>query len=652
MKKKLLLIAMVMFSLHLSAALVDVSTAQMKAQQYLKSTVYAGKYMAPTATQPTLIMTEMGDVNKNTPVFYIFNTSTTFVIVSGDDRAEEILAYGDKPLNLDRIPCNMRAWLDIYKRQLDWLISNPDVQVEKPTTYKSPKIRSTIYGPLLTAIWDQEAPFNNQCKFTYNGTTYTCLTGCPATSASMVLYYWKYPTAPVGPFDSYSSTLDIGSYYSNEVNFTYPALFATTFDWDNMLDDYTGSYNTVQGTAVATLMRYVGQAEHMMYGVSGSGIYTTEAQNVADMFIAFDYDETTCRLVHKEDYSETQWAALLQEEMAEGRPVVFMAVSGGWFGGGHAFNVDGYNSSTNKYHVNFGWSGDGNNWYSMNAFGYSGSTYNEEQQMVIGIQPNTTDPRLRVSDKELSLNCAADATVSKIFTVTGINLLEDVTITVNDENEVFSVDLEAVDSQSAANGKEVTVYFNPKDAATYNATITLSTAGANDVTISLTGKGTKSTIPAPVVNDATEITNNSFKASWSFDNPANVTYTLNVSSINGSTVANITDITDMFYTVTGLNAGATYYFNVKAIPVIPTAHNASPWGNSKSVTLLNGPALELGDLDGNGEVDVTDVNILINIILGKDQAENYGNRVYVTNDEDIDVTDVNAVINIILKRSK
>lgn len=55
-----------------------------------------------------------------------------------------------------------------------------------------------------------------------------------------------------------------------------------------------------------------------------------------------------------------------------------------------------------------------------------------------------------------------------------------------------------------------------------------------------------------------------------------------------------------------------------------------------------------GDLDGSGEVDVTDVNILINIILGRDQAENYGTRAYITNDEDVDVSDVNALINIIL----
>ena len=283
MKKFLSLLAVAMVAVQLWAAPVDVSTAKSKAEQYLAQKVYAGKYMAPAATQAKLIKTEMGE-KAQTPVYYIFNTASTFVIVSGDDRAEEILAVGDKPLLLERIPKNMQVWLDDYKEQLDWLLTHPDAKVSKPTTFKSSALEKSVTGPLMTALWDQAAPYNNLCKFTYSGTTYTCVTGCPATSASMVLYFWKYPTEQVGPLPSYSSTLDIGGGYwgSNEVNFTYPSLPATTFDWDNMKDKYgtwydengvshNETYTTEQGAAVATLMRYVGQAEHMMYGVNASG---------------------------------------------------------------------------------------------------------------------------------------------------------------------------------------------------------------------------------------------------------------------------------------------------------------------------------------------------------------------------------------------
>ena len=55
-----------------------------------------------------------------------------------------------------------------------------------------------------------------------------------------------------------------------------------------------------------------------------------------------------------------------------------------------------------------------------------------------------------------------------------------------------------------------------------------------------------------------------------------------------------------------------------------------------------------GDVDGNGEVDITDANILINIMLGKDSASKYDDRADVTGDGVVDVSDMNAVLNIIL----
>ena len=235
MRKLLSIMTVIIVAVQLMAAPVDVSTAKMKAQQYLADKVYAGKFMAPGATDAKLIKTEMGD-NAVTPVYYIFNTATSFVIVSGDDRAEEILAVGDRPLKLEGMPKNMQAWLDNYKHQLDWLLTHPDEKVDKPTAVKSPMLKGNYpIGPLLTALWHQGTPYNDQCHFTYNGTTYECYTGCAATSASMVLYYWKYPTTPVGPIPSYTSTLDISEY--NSVSFSYPALPAVTFDWDNMIDD-------------------------------------------------------------------------------------------------------------------------------------------------------------------------------------------------------------------------------------------------------------------------------------------------------------------------------------------------------------------------------------------------------------------------------
>ncbi len=489
MKKLLSFLTITLVAMQLMAVPVDISTAKSKAEQYLAQKVYTGKYMTPGALQATLLRMEMGDKAK-APVYYIFNTATSFVIVSGDDRAEEILAYGDKPLNLDRIPSNMQAWLDGYKVQLDWLLTHPEAKVERPTTYKSPKADNTTIGPLLTALWDQEAPYWNQCKFNYNGTNYMCYTGCPATSASMVLYYWKYPITQVGPVPAYDGVLEIGTWTS--VNYTYPALPAVTFDWDNMIDDYTSSnatgYTAAQANAVATLMRYVGQAEHMKYGTpdaGGSGIYTVDAQIIADMFIGFGYDEATTRMVQKSDYTDAEWAALIQEDIIDGRPIVYLGTAGN--AGGHAFNVDGYDSGTNKYHVNFGWSGEGNAWCALNAgIDDTGANFNLNQIMIMGVQPSVGI--IKATPSTVDFQGFADETYTQVVKVKAHNIESNINIAFSGDN-VYSVSHTTITAEEAASGVDVVVTYAPTEAGETSATLTLSCADEDVETVTVPIKG-------------------------------------------------------------------------------------------------------------------------------------------------------------------
>ena len=798
-------LAAVMLSLQLSAAPVSLEQAKATAKQYLVK-ANAGKMMAPAASEPVLFKQVMGDINKSTPVLYIFNTSTNFVIVSGDDRAEEILAIGDSPLPTDKFPANVQAWLDMYKNELDWLIANPDAKVQKISSASPPKTVTGTYGPLLTALWDQEAPYWNQCKFTYSGTTYQCLTGCPATSASMVLYYWKWPKQAVPALPSYTAALELS--YWNSVNFTYPALPSVTFDWDNMKDTYS-NYTTAQGNAVATLMRYVGQAEHMMYGTTaagGSGIYTTDTQNIVDMYVLFGYDETTCRVISQSSYSTANWANLLQTEMAEGRPVVYTAVSSS--GGGHAFNVDGYRSSDNKYHINFGWSGDGNNWCVMNSFSDGdGYTFNQGQQMVIGIQPKNMGPMIESSVADLNMTCNTGETATATFIVKGSNLTDKVNITKTDANNVFTVSPTSVTIAQAEAGQTVTVTFSPTAHGTFTGKLTLKSADAEDVIVNLNGVATlkKGNV---TLQEATDVTETSFKALWTDATPrANVaSYTLEVKeydpnaatllleeNFNKFTAPNSTDIgttldswmdnqgwtgsklyreeggirlgsssakgtltspaldlsdsegkvtvkftairynndnnpnlsiscgsstqtlamtdtdteytvvldaptqagqkvefattkngkrviishieihngdvseatmtlkapaeqgdanyrlvtgiTDLFYNITGLTPAKTYRFKVKPLYIDGTEGN---WTKNKQVTLAGQAATLPGDVNNDGKVDVQDVNILVNILLGTDQASNYEGRADVDGNGKVDVGDINTVINTML----
>ncbi len=55
-----------------------------------------------------------------------------------------------------------------------------------------------------------------------------------------------------------------------------------------------------------------------------------------------------------------------------------------------------------------------------------------------------------------------------------------------------------------------------------------------------------------------------------------------------------------------------------------------------------------GDVDGTGGIDGTDINVLINILLGKDNADNYDGRADVNNDTYVDGNDLNVLINLVL----
>ena len=61
------------------------------------------------------------------------------------------------------------------------------------------------------------------------------------------------------------------------------------------------------------------------------------------------------------------------------------------------------------------------------------------------------------------------------------------------------------------------------------------------------------------------------------------------------------------------------------------------------------PVLKAGDLDGDGKVDVSDVNAVINIILKAKTESDYKGKADVTGDGKVDVSDVNEIINMILK---
>ena len=501
MKKFLFFTVLIFAAMQVTGANVDLATAKATAQQYAVSKMTKGQLVAPSSVDVKLVKQEMNSEQPGTAVYYIFNTNDHFIIISGDDRARTVLAYGDHPIgDINRMPANMKYWLGIYKQELEYLQAHPELQADQSINAGNP--RGVSVEPLLTAMWDQLEPYYNHCPV-YNGQL--CVTGCPATSLAMVFYYWKFPVGPVPAVSGYNN-------YS--YGFQVEALPGTTFDWENMIDDYTQGYTEAQADAVAWLMRYIGQEEHMDYSPDGSGAYSSDILRAVKFF---GYNQETAALHYKYSYNNNTWAAMIQEELINNRPIVYSGYDS--YAGGHAFNVDGYDATDDTYHINWGWSGDYNCYCALNAFSDGEYyTFTNDQQMVIGIQPPYLGPTITTSAMNMAIESYAEKTATQVLSVFGYYLDHDVTVTLNDPNGVYSIDVNHIALSEVENGKDITITYAPQEVGTHNATITLSSQGAEDVTIYLDGTGVLETHD-PVMTVAENADNSSINLQWEDNTP-------------------------------------------------------------------------------------------------------------------------------------
>ena len=516
---------------QLPAADVDLATAQQAARSFLAKQVTNGRLNAPAATNLKLVKAEASVAKPSAVDYYIFNSSKSYVVVAGDDLAPQILMYGEEgSLDLNNIPPAMQWLLNKYKYQID------GIKAGTLEPLKLPRRATAAIPPMVTANWDQGEPYNNHAP-TSGGTH--AYTGCPATSLGMCFYKWKWP-----------ETYPALSALSVSGGLSCPALSERAADWGNIIDEYTGptnySYTSAQADAVAWLMRYVGQACNMEYSTSGSGATDPEIHQAC---LTFGYTDaqllTLTEIVSSgwsytnsaQNYTDAGWNNYMMNELQNGRPIEYLACDiSGMSVSGHAFNVFGCNSN-GQYYVNWGWSGDSNGYCTLHNFttstgsvGQSGSyVFKYGEAMIIGIEPpaGVLDiPRIKTDCTTLDISAIVGTPATATFTVTGYNLTDDVHLSLDGDN-AFTLNTNSLSVDAVQNGVTVTVTYNPAEAGNDDATITLTSTDAENVTIKLNGTAALRK-EAIVLQPAANVTGTSFKAVWTDETPAaNVTsYTL------------------------------------------------------------------------------------------------------------------------------
>lgn len=363
MKRLLLILTMVCLASSGWAEKISREQALQKARQFMSQ---KGKHGTLTAAETAMTKARRRSMQQVPDYYYVFNAGQDqgYVVVSGDDRMAPILGYANHgTFDVDKIPCNMAAWLEGYAEQIKYVQEHPEAVVTRGDVPTHADV-----GALISTTWGQNAPYNNLLP-TYNGQR--CVTGCGATAMAQIMNYHGAP----------SSCPDIPAYTTSTHGIACEALPATTFNWGNMGSD----------DEVAKLMKYCAYA--LQADLDPGGTSAFDNMIVTALTGYFGYGSGVQEAYHS-TYGEADWDMLIYNEIANSRPVILIGQSPS--AGGHFFILHGYSVSggVGYYTVNWGWDGfeDGNFLLSAMDPKSIGSGFNDNQAVIVGISPSDVTP--------------------------------------------------------------------------------------------------------------------------------------------------------------------------------------------------------------------------------------------------------------------
>lgn len=303
---------------------------------------------------------------KKYPTFTYFTFKPKgWVIVSHDDTVKPILGYNlEQKIDLTKkVPKEIESWLNSISQvpTVEQIIEHHKhngfqssensfkkewEELVKPHSLFTPNLSSTIVAPLEDAKWDQGKYYNQKCPKDSDGPDGHVYVGCVATAMGQIMYYHKWPKNAQGNHSYYHDTYG-----------TISANFKTSYDWSAMANQLY-NYNN----SVAKLLYHAGVAVDMDYSADGSGAYPSKIAPALQKYFKY----TTSGLKGKNNYSDSQWNRLLQKDLNNKQPILYVGYSSS---GGHAFNIDGYkrDNSSYYYHFNWGWSGYFNGWFTLSS---------------------------------------------------------------------------------------------------------------------------------------------------------------------------------------------------------------------------------------------------------------------------------------------
>lgn len=311
--------------------------------------------------------------------FYVFGFKNGgFVIVSADDEAEPIIGYSLENRAVSNIDNPV-----VLARFDEYALGISRAKTSKSGRYKEEWAKalkgnfegSKMSSQLLQTTWNQNPYYNNLCPVL----TYT---GCVATAMSQIMKYHNWPTTGCG-WHKYQHP-DYGPLTAQ--------FDTTTYNWDKMPNALSGSSTSTEVNAVATLCYHAGVAVEMQYSTTGSGAYSGDVLYALTNYFRYDSDsieffsyEAGKKIFYQND--SVTWYNAIKNEIDNNRPIFY---AGQGDEGGHAWVCDGYDETTQKIHMNWGWGGSYNGFFAVP----SSDEFPNSVRMITGIKPETSSPKL------------------------------------------------------------------------------------------------------------------------------------------------------------------------------------------------------------------------------------------------------------------
>lgn len=388
MKKIVLLFALfALMSQTVDAKAISVDQAKAIAQRQFAT----GMKLTASNAKMTLSYTAMNLKGQND--YYVFNREggQGYVIVSGDDMTDPVLAYSDRgSFDMNLAPEPVKIMFKRYQQSLELMRKNPQ-HVQAPSLTMNPNGVAPMFlnaygeGP----HWHQFAPYNNYFPMS-NGEH--CYAGCVPIAVAHILKGLQFP--------AYGNGSNTFHYELNGTVNTATANFNHNYKYNNMRNAYKENSSGWQDCA------------QMIYdiAVAFNAKFSTSSTNVGyehimkGMIAYFDYNPNI-QYVQKASYAENNWREMVYNELDEGRPVLYFGYrtilnSGASGYVGHAFVMDGYDSE-GRVRIIWGFQPEEyNSWFSFDLLSpriYGDTPYehdeykegfNADQYAIIGIRPS------------------------------------------------------------------------------------------------------------------------------------------------------------------------------------------------------------------------------------------------------------------------